>query len=349
MTTNNATKSATLALQGGGAHAAFTWGVLERLLDEVAAGRLRIAAISGTSGGALNAAACAAGLNESPEAAKRLLETLWDAVAAESLWSPGLNVNLAAADSPSHWNVDTNPLVIALQTVQQVNSPYFTPWMQNPIGPIVEKIIPDFAALNSSDGAAPRVYVAATNINRTSLRIFGPGELSVNALLASTCYPTLFEAVEIDGQFYWDGGYMANPALSPLLDWSDDLLSILIDPLVIADGPPKLPRQIVNRINEVSFGASWVTEMRQIALINDLIATGMLKGTKYRTKRFHVIRNDRFMQDIGAASKNTPSRQFFSALRQEGLRMANAWVDQHFADLGVKSSFDIDAEVKARL
>jgi NTE family protein len=208
MTIDNGAKSLTLALQGGGAHAAFTWGVLERLLDEVAAGRLHIAAISGTSGGALNAAACAAGLNESPDEAKRLLATLWDAVAAESLWSPGLNVNLAAADSPSRWNVDSNPLLIALDTAQQVNSPYFTPWMQNPIGPIVEKIIPDFAALNSNDGKAPRVYVAATNINRTSLRVFGPGELSVNALLASSCYPTLFQAVEIDGEFFWDGGYI---------------------------------------------------------------------------------------------------------------------------------------------
>jgi NTE family protein len=118
---------------------------------------------------------------------------------------------------------------------------------------------------------------------------------------------------------------------------------------VIADSPPKLPRQILNRINEVSFGASWVTEMRQIALVNDLIATGMLTGKKYRTKRFHVIRSDRFMQGIGAASKNTPSRQFFSALREEGLRVADAWVDRHFADLGVRSSFDIDAEVKGRL
>jgi NTE family protein len=349
MPMNDTKKTVCLALQGGGAHAAFTWGVLDRLLDEVALDRLQIAAISGASGGALNGAALAQGLNANPEAAKRLLTRLWDTVAAKSLWLPALNHIFAGKRTASHWNVDSNPLVIALDMVQQVNSPYFTPWLHNPIGPIMEEIIPDFAALNSTKSRGPKIYVSATNVNRTALRIFGPGDINAKVLMASTCYPTLFEAVEIDGEFYWDGGYMANPALRPLLDWGDDLLTILIDPLDIEDGPPKMPRQIVNRINEVSFGASWVTEMRQIALINDLIARGVLRGGNYTQKRFHVIRNDKWMEEIGAASKNTPSREFFYVLREVGRQAGHEWIQRHFADLGVKSSFDVDSEVKGRL
>ncbi|HXZ09792.1 MAG TPA: patatin-like phospholipase family protein, partial [Paraburkholderia sp.] len=200
-------------------------------------------------------------------------------------------------------------------------------------------------------------YVAATNVNRTALRIFGPGDLGIKPLLASTCYPTLFRAVEIDGEFYWDGGYMANPALRPLVDSensADDILSILIDPLSVKHGPPAMPRQIVNRINEVSFGASWVTEVRQIELINKLIREGVISqstpaGKQYREKRLHVIEAENYMEEIGAASKNTPSNGFFQALKKKGWDAANTWMKEHFADVGVKSTFDIETKVNNRL
>ncbi|CAN7795071.1 patatin-like phospholipase family protein [Paraburkholderia hospita] len=349
MPAKDAPKTVCLALQGGGAHAAFGWGALDRLLDEVAAGRLRIVAISGTSGGALNGAACTAGLNQSAAQARQRLTQLWESVAGKSYWSPALNWPLAASHSPREWNVDYNPFVIVQGMAQQVSSPYLTPWLRDEIGTIMDAVIGDYGLLQHPDGQAPQLFVAATNVTRTSLRIFGPPDLASSApLMASTCFPTLFEAVEIDGEFYWDGGYMANPALDPLLAHGDDLLTVLIDPLVI-DGPPTWPRQIVNRINEVSFGASWVLAVRQIGLVNDLIVRGLLTGGGYTQKRFQVIRDDAPMNEIGAASKDTPSLAFFRALRDAGARAADRWVEAHFDDIGVRSSFDLDDEVKQRL
>jgi NTE family protein len=186
------TKTIGLGLQGGGSHSAFTWGVLDRLLDEVAEGRLRIAAISGTSGGALNGVVCAYGLSDGPAEAKRLLKRLWDSVSNESLWPDPFRM-LLPKDSPLRWNVDWTPLAIGLGMAQQVYSPYFIPWAANPIGPLIEQIIPDFATLNRSDSSAPKVFVCATNVNRTALRIFGPGEITAKAVMASTCLPTLIE------------------------------------------------------------------------------------------------------------------------------------------------------------
>jgi NTE family protein len=162
--------------------------------------------------------------------------------------------------------------------------------------------------------------------------------------MASTCLPTLFRAVEIDGAYYWDGGYMGNPALNPLVDCADDLLTVLIDPLDVAGEPPKNPRQIVNRINEVSFNSSWVWEMRQIELINQLLNKGFLQGSKYTPKRFHLIRNDRFMESIGAAS-----RDFVYELRDIGRECADKWVSMYLKDVGTKSSLDVEKEVALRL
>ncbi|MGF6970661.1 NTE family protein [Paraburkholderia sp. WC7.3g] len=349
MPANDPPKTVCLALQGGGAHAAFGWGALDRLLDEVEAGRLRIVAISGTSGGALNGAACTAGLNRSTAHARASLTQLWELVAGNSHWSPVLNWPVSTFHSPREWNVDYNPFVIVQGMAQQVSSPYLAPWLRDQIGTIMDTVIGDYGLLQQPDGQAPQLFVAATNVNRTALRIFGPPDLSSSApLMASTCFPTLFEAVEIDGEFYWDGGYMANPALDPLLAHGDDLLTVLIDPLV-TDGPPTWPRQIVNRINEVSFGASWVLAVRQIGLVNDLIARGFLTGGGYTQKRLHVIRDDALMNEIGAASKDTPSLAFFRALREAGVHAADRWIEAHFDDIGVKSSFDLDDEVKKRL
>jgi NTE family protein len=271
------------------------------LLDEVAAGRLRIVAISGTSGGALNGAACTAGLNRSVAHARISLTQMWELVAGNSYWSPALNWPVSAFHSPREWNVDNNPFVIAQGMAQQISSPYLTPWLGDQIGTIMDTVIGDYGLLQQPKGEAPQLYVAATNVNRTALRIFCPPDFTSSApLMASTCFPTLFEAVEVDSEFYWDGGYMANPALDPLLGHGDDLLTVLIDPLVI-DGLPTWPRQIVNRINAVSFGASWVLAVRQIGLVNDLITKGFLTGGGYTHKRFFAERRAAAGQRAGNA------------------------------------------------
>ena len=357
-------KTLGLGLQGGGSHAAFTWGVLDRLLDEVETGNLSIAAISGTSGGALNGAVCAYGLMDGPKVAKRLLKKLWDAASSKSLWPVEPYRMLLAKDSPERWNVDYSPTAIFLGMAEQICSPYWNPLLWDVIGELINELIPDFDRLNTPNRNGPKLFVCATNVNKTALRIFrsgenAPGEITPKALMASTCYPTVFRAVEIDGEYYWDGGYMANPSLNPLVDYADDLLTVLIAPLDVAGEPPQDPRQIFSRMIEVSSNASWVWEMRQIELINQLLKDHKLleedhipeqrKLKRYKQKRFHVIRNDTFMEKIGAASKANPSRDFVYELRDIGWKRADEWVSKHLKDVGEKSSLDVSKEVALRL
>lgn len=337
-----------LALQGGGSHAAFTWGALDRLLDAVEDDKLHIQAISGASGGALNGAVCVYGLIKGPREAKQLLKRLWDSVASESMWPVDPYRMLLPKESPLRYNVDWDPIAIGLGMAEQIVSPYWSPWSTNIIGSLVRTLI-DFEELKNNASHLPPLFVCATNVNKTAVRIFTLEEISAEALMASACYPTLFRAVEIEKEFYWDGGYLANPALNPLVDSADDLLTILIDPLDVVRGPPTTARQIVNRINEVSFNASWVLEVRQVELINQLLEKGKLKDTKYRKKRLHLIRNDRFMEEIGAASKQSPTRDLIYELRDLGREAADRWLSDHYGDLGARSSLDVKAEVALRL
>jgi NTE family protein len=342
-------KSLGLGLQGGGAHTAFSWGVLDRLLDEVAAGNLRIDAISGTSGGAINAAVCAYGLIDGPDRAKRLLKEYWNLVSAESLWPPNPFSLIFPETSPNRWNVDWTPTAIGLAIAEQIISPYDDLIFKNPLDAIIRKVIPDFDALRRGGNGAPLLFVCATDINSTARRIFEQHEISVETLLAAACYPTLFQAIEIDRVFYWDGGYLGNPALNPLVDHTDDLLTISINPIDRAGRPPKTAREILNRANEIGFNAAWVMEMRQILLINKLLDQKLLQGDKYRPKRFHIIRDDAFMEAIGVASKLNPSADFVDELFERGRRKADEWVRLSLPKVGVTSSFDVDAEVALRL
>jgi NTE family protein len=342
-------KSLGLGLQGGGAHTAFAWGVLDRLLDEVAAGNLRIDAISGTSGGAINAAVCASGLIDGPDRAKRLLREYWELVSAESLWPPNPFGLQWPERSPRHWNVDWTPATIGLGIAEQIFSPYNDFLFKNPLDKIIRKVIADFDALRRGGNGVPRLFVCATDINSTARRIFEQREISVETLLAAACYPTLFQAIEIDRAFYWDGGYLGNPALNPLVDCSDDLLTVTINPIDLSGDPPRTSRQILNRINEISFNAAWVMEMRQILLINKLLEQKLLRGDDYRPKRLHIIRDDAFMEAIGASSKLNPSADFVAELFERGRKKADDWVRLDLAKVGVTSSFDVDAEVALRL
>jgi NTE family protein len=347
--TTGTVKTIALALQGGGSHTAFGWGVLDALLDKVAEGHLQIVAISGASGGALTGAICAYGLREGPQQARQLLASFWDLIANESKWPENPLLSLVPADDPRRWNVDNDPLAVGIALSEQVWSPYYNWWLRlDVLAPLLRRLIPAFDRFSQPAGAMPRLYVSAVAVGQTALRIFGPDEITLQALLASACLPTLFEAVEIDGVAYWDGGYMANPALNPLVDEADDLLTVLIDPLDVAGGPPVSAQRIMNRINEVSFGASWVLEMRQIELINKLVRSGQLGG-KYREKRFHLIRDDGFMEAIGALSKMVPARDFLQALRERGRRTAEAWLAANFHKIGNTSSLDVDRELSLRL
>jgi NTE family protein len=342
-------KTVGLALQGGGSHTAFSWGALDRLLDEVAAGKLRISAISGTSGGAINGAVCTYGLITGAHEAKRLLKDLWDGIAAQSLWPPDPARMLLPKGSPARWNVDWTPTAIGVGIAEQFYSPYYDVFFTNPLDELIRRLIPDFGRLNRGGDGAPKLFVCATEVNHTARRIFKQPEITPDTLLASSCYPTLFQAIDVDRSFYWDGGYMGNPALNPLVDCAEDLLTISINPLNRAGGPPRSPKEIINRINEISFNSSWVQEMRQILLINQLLEKKWLQGGPYRPKRFHIIRDDAFMEEIGVASKQNPSRDFIYELFDRGRMAADKWLVESFTKVGLSSSFDIDAEVALRL
>jgi NTE family protein len=343
-------RTVAIGLQGGGSHCAFSWGVLDELLELVDQGELRVAAISGASGGALNAAICAYGLRNGAKEAQELLRTFWLSVSEQSLWPENPMRNLFPEDAPVRWNVDLDPLAISFGMAEQITSPYLNPWgSQNILQPLLANVIPDFKVFALPQDHAPKLFISATAVDRIALRIFGPQEITIDALLASACLPTFLKAVTIDGTPYWDGGYLANPALNPLLDYADDLLTILVDPLNVKGGPPMMPRQIVNRINEVSFNASWILEIRQIGLINKLCKEGLLQSPKYKEKRLHLIRNDEFMEAIGATSKIVPSRDFLLALHQEGRKTAKRWIEENFSKIGVSSSFDVNSEIAPRL
>lgn len=345
-------RTVAIALQGGGSHCAFSWGVLDALLEKVEQEELNITAISGASGGALNAAVCAYGLLTGPQEAQKLLRKFWISVSEQSLWPENPLRTMLPEDAPERWNVDLDPLAISIGMAEQITSPYLNPWGSNNIlRPLLANVIPDFSVFGHPDAnsSMPRLFISATAVDRTALRIFGPQEITIDALLASACLPTFFQAIMIEGTPYWDGGYLANPALNPLLDHADDLLTILVDPLDVKNAPPVKPRQIVNRINEVSFNASWILEIRQIELINKLYREGHLQGTKYREKHLHLIRNDDFMQAIGATSKIVPSRDFLLALHKSGRETAKQWIDDHFDELGIRSSLDTNAEIALRL
>src|SRR5262249_24784861 len=225
---------------------------------------------------AINAAVCVYGLINGPDRARRLLREFWKLVSAHSLWPPDPFRLLLPEASPARWNIDWTPTAIGLGIAEQIYSPLF---FKNPLDAIIRKVIPDFAALRHGGNATPRLFVCATDVNSTARRIFAQPEISPEVLLAAACYPTLFQAIEIDRVFYWDGGYLGNPALNPLVDCTDDLLTVSINPIDRAGGPPKTSREILSRINEVSFNAAWVMEMRQILLINKLLEEKLLQGS----------------------------------------------------------------------
>jgi NTE family protein len=338
-----------LALQGGGSHGAFTWGVLDRLLQDVAADRVRLAAISGTSAGALNAALTVSGLVQGgPELARRKLEDFWRALSRSGF----LGGNAFFFNEPGlfgGFNLDWSPVAIALEAVGLVVSPYTNPFYIDALAPLVTQAFSaaDLAALNA--GAAPRLFVTATDVASNARAIFTQPEISTTALRASCSLPTEFKAVTIDGVPYWDGGYLGNPSLSPLLDHAQDLLLILVNAFHRDAMPPHSAPAILDRLNEITFNASVVLEINAIEAINSLLMeladAGVPYGGRYKPIRLHAIRNDAFVERLGFVSKNSTSWNFLSNMHDAGYRTADVWLATHLDKLGVRSSLDVKAEL----
>ncbi|WP_454684415.1 patatin-like phospholipase family protein [Ancylobacter moscoviensis] len=324
-----------LALQGGGAHGAFTWGVIDRLLEEE---WLRIDGVSGTSAGAMNAAVMADGYAAGGAAgARAALDAYWRHVADAARFSPfqrgPLDVLLG------RWTLDNSPLFIAMDLMSRLYSPYdLNPAGTNPLRSVLEKAI-DFDRLKTSP---VKVFITATNVRTGRGRVFRNAEITPEVLLASACLPTLFQAVEIDGESYWDGGYAGNPTMTPLvreLD-SDDTILVPINPIE-RPGTPRTAAEILNRLNEVSFNSALLKELRMIALLRQVADPGHSEGAQWAKMRIHLVRNS-IMSTLGYSSKLNAEWTFLSMLRDEGRKAAEAFLEADADNIGKRSSVDLD-------
>ena len=324
-----------LALQGGGSHGAFTWGVLDRLLEEP---WLRIDGISGTSAGAMNAAVLVDGYAAGgADGARGALERFWR------------KVSLAAAGSPfkrgpldvllGRWSLDHSPIYVGVDLLSRVFSPYdLNPSGSNPLTPILAECI-DFQRLKQ---APIKLFITATNVHSGKGRVFRNTEITPDVLLASACLPTMFQAVEIDGESYWDGGYTGNPSMGPLVRecTSQDTILVQINPIERPE-TPRSARDILNRLNEVAFNSVLLKELRMMALLRQISDSGSPEIQMLAKMRMHRISSE-MMTDLGSSSKVNAEWAFLTLLRDEGRRSANAFLAAHGADLGVRSSFDLE-------
>jgi NTE family protein len=324
-----------LALQGGGSHGAFTWGVLDRLLEE---NRLRIAGISGTSAGAMNAAVLADGWTEAgADGARAALDKFWQRVSRAAAMSP---LQRSAVDRlMGRWTLDTSPADLVMDLMTRVFSPYDLNLMGfNPLRDILAQSI-DFGRLATSP---IKLFVTATKVRTGRGRIFRNGEITPDVLLASACLPTMYQAIEIDGEAYWDGGYVGNPTITPLVRESDahDTILVQINP---SERPetPRTAMEILNRLNEISFNSSLAKELRMIALLRQVVDPGSGEGARWAQMRTHRIKSD-LLATFGVSSKLNAEWDFISLLREEGRRAAGEFLDAHANDLGERSTAHLD-------
>lgn len=327
--------SVDLGLQGGGAHGAFTWGVLDRLLEEP---WLLFDGVSGTSAGAMNAVVMADGLAAGgPPQARAALGKFWKRISDAAQFSPLRRGPLEHITGS--WTLDYSPVFTALDIAARVFSPYdVNPLGSNPLQRILAESV-DFERL----ARAPiKIFVTATNVRTGRGRVFRNADITPDVLLASACLPTLFQAVEIDGDMYWDGGYSGNPTMTPLIREcsSSDTILVQINPIE-RPGTPRTAREIHNRLNEVTFNAVLMKELRGIALLRKAADPGSGEGKLWAKMRVHRIASD-VMVDLGYSSKLLAEWDFFELLREEGRKTAQAFLDAHGQDLGRRSTLDIE-------
>ena len=337
--TDRASVLVDFALQGGGAHGAFTWGALDRLLEEP---WLRIDGISGTSAGAMNAAVLADGhAKGGADGARAALENFWRRVSNAALLSPLRRTPLDIL--LGRWTLDHSPVFLAMDLMARVFSPYdLGPGGTNPLRDILAESV-DFARLAQ---ASIKLFITATNVRTGRGRVFRNGEITPDVLLASACLPTLFQAIEIDGEGYWDGGYSGNPTITPLVREcnSKDTVLVQINP-VERPGLPRSARDILNRLNEVSFNAVLLKELRMIALLRQVAQPDNSENAKWADMRIHRISSD-VMVELGYSSKLNAEWEFLCMLRDEGRRAGDAFLTAHHEDLGRRSTFDLDELLK---
>ncbi|MEL7212152.1 MAG: patatin-like phospholipase family protein [Pseudomonadota bacterium] len=339
------TKRINLALQGGGAHGAFTWGVLDRMLED---DRIEIAAMSGTSAGALNGAALKSGIVQGgSEKARENLDWLWSQVGAINdmrlaSWmttaGPGPGVVAKSLEYSLPFSI--------VDGATRMFSPYtYGPFYQNPLRRIVERF--EYDAVCADGG--PEFHVCATNVRSGKIRVFTRDEITTDVILASACLPTLFQAVEFTDpktgkmEAFWDGGYTGNPALFPLFHESlpRDIVIVNINPLH-REELPLTAQAIQNRINEISFNSSLLREMRAISFVKRLIAQGRMDRDKMRDPLVHMIADDGLMNELSVATKLVPSAYILATLKDAGRAAATSFLSAHFDDLGEADTVNLE-------
>jgi NTE family protein len=329
-------KTVDLALQGGGAHGALTWGVLDRLLTDE---RIEIATISGTSAGGMNAVVMADGLDRGGrEGAREALNTFWKAVSDAARFSP---IQRSPWDRLTNkFSLDNSPGYLFFEQLTRQFSPYeLNPLNINPLRDLLTSLV-DFERVNHC--RALKVFVTATNVRTGRGRSFTQPDLSVDAVMASACLPFMYQAVEIDGEAYWDGGYIGNPALYPLVEdqATRDLIVVQIN-LMVREELPRTGREIINRLNEITFNASLIKELRSIELLHQLIEAERLESERYRDLYVHLIHAHEELKDLDASSKMNAEWDYLTHLKERGQAWAGGFLERHFDDLGVRSTFDL--------
>ena len=337
-------KRINLALQGGGAHGAFTWGALDRLLED---DEIDIAAISATSAGAMNGAMLISGLAEGGrEGARTRLRAFWEEIGDRSPAGMSPFTMFALPGVPPEAMArfyELSPFHVAGDMLSRVMSPYqFNPLNINPLREILARHV-NFSHVCGAHG--PRLIVNATNVRTGRPKLFTGDAITIDALLASACLPFLFQTVMIDGEGYWDGGYVGNPAIYPLFEASDcrDVLVVHINPI---DRPtlPHSAADILNRVNEISFNSSLLREFRAINFVRRLIDQGALTEESYRRILIHSVRDEDAMRKLGVATKLYPDPRIIASLFDSGRAAMDRWMQAHRDKIGVESSVDVQAE-----
>jgi NTE family protein len=333
-------KPVNLALQGGGAHGAFAWGVLDKLLED---GRLSIEAISATSAGAMNAVVFSYGVcvGGADGARAKLYEFWQDISRAGTLYSPVRTFPWEQWLQANGLGSELSPAMFAFQAMTHLFSPYqLNPFNFNPLKDVLVKVV-DFDRLSSSTHAT-QLFLSATNVRTGKIKVFENAAITPDVVLASACLPYIFQAVEVDGEHYWDGGFMGNPAIFPLIynRGSKDVIIVHINPIE-RQKLPTSASEIFDRMNEISFNSSLMREMRAVAFVTKLIDDNALDATTYSRMLIHSISDDAAMAELGIATKLNPDWDFLCQLRDAGRAKAGEWLERSIDKIGRSSSVDL--------
>ncbi len=334
----NEPKRINMALQGGGAHGAFGWGVMDKFLED---GRVEIEGLSGTSAGSMNAVVYAYGKLKGNDGARQALHDFWKAIS---------DAGQKFAIKKMPWDLGVihkeNPLQDMMKSMMSILSPYqMNPMNYNPLRDVLEQQV-DFEELERSQ--LTKLFICATNVRTGKVKIFHTPEVTASVVLASACLPQVFQAVEINGEHYWDGGYMGNPVLYPLFYYTEsrDVVILHINPIE-RPGPPTTSADIANRLNEITFNSSLIKELRSVYFVQKLLDDGWIKDEhrdKLKYVLIHSVRADNAMSDLSSASKMSSDWAFLTMLRDRGRALATEWLEHNFDQLGVRSTVDLKRE-----